>query len=257
MDGTEDSPTYALPPLPARPSRVLLFIAMEAEAAPVAAALGLAPCAPADRGASIARGACMGMQATIASPGRDPATGADRIGPIHAASALVRLLRKPFDLVVNIGTAGGFESQDLAIADLVLARDTMFHDARVALPAYGDVARAHARLSPDERELASIAAATDARVGLASTGSSLDATADELAHFARTRALAKDMELAALAVVCREEGVPLVALKGITDLVDHHEPTHEAFVRNLSRATCRLAEATPVLLAALRELAAH
>ena len=244
-------PTYTLPPMPPRPTRVLAFIAMEAEAAPVARALGLGPAVPSDRGEIASRGTCMGMQVTVASPGRDPATGADRIGPVHAASALARLLREPFDLVVNIGTAGGFESQGLAIADLVLARYTMFHDARVALPAYGEVARAHTRLSADETGLATLAAATGARIGLASTGSSLDATADELAHFARTRTLAKDMELAALAVVCREEGVPLVALKGVTDLVDDHEPAHEAFARNLARTTARLADAVPGLLATL------
>lgn len=252
MNGAASKPTYALPPLPARPSRVLAFIAMEAEAAPVARALGLGAPVAAGCGASTRGGTCMDMQVTLACPGRDPATGADRIGPVHAASALVRLLRAPFDLVVNLGTAGGFESQGLAIADLVLARDTMFHDARVALPAYGEVARAHTRLSASETELAALAAATGARIGLASTGSSLDATADELAHFARTRTLAKDMELAALAVVCREEGVPLVAMKGVTDLVDHHEPAHEAFARNLARTTARLADAVPALLAALR-----
>jgi nucleoside phosphorylase len=57
------------------------------------------------------------------------------------------------------------------------------------------------------------------------------------------------MELAALALVCREHGLPLVALKGITDLVDHHEPTHEAFLRNLSRTSARVANAVGVLLA--------
>ena len=45
-----------------------------------------------------------------------------------------------------------------------------------------------------------MAAQLGARIGLASSGSSLDATADERALFAQAKALAKDMELAALAV---------------------------------------------------------
>ncbi|MEY3022322.1 MAG: hypothetical protein RIS86_1520 [Planctomycetota bacterium] len=253
MDDAEAMPDFALPPLPARPGRVLVFVAMEAEAAPVVRALGLGPRVDGSHGAALHEGVRADMRVTVASPGRDRSNGADRIGPVHAASALARLLRDPFDLVVNVGTAGGFESQGLAIADLVVARETMFHDARVAIPAYDAIARARTRLSPDDDDLVALAAATGARVGLASTGSSLDATAAELAHFARTRTLAKDMELAALAVVCREEGVPLVALKGVTDLVDHHEPAHEAFLRNLARTTARLAEATPALLAALRD----
>ena len=59
------------------------------------------------------------------------------------------------------------------------------------------------------------------------------------------------MELAALAVVCREAGVPLAALKGVTDLVDHHEPTHEAFLRNLTRTTDRIAQSAAAFIGQL------
>ena len=33
------------------------------------------------------------------------------------------------------------------------------------------------------------------------------------------------------------------ALKGVTDLVDHHEPTHEVFLRNLKKTSDRIAAA--------------
>jgi 5'-methylthioadenosine nucleosidase len=236
--------THELPPLPVHPNRVLLFIAMEGEAAPLAGRLGLnVRGTPGSAANSI----------DLVVPGLDPTVGADRIGPAYAAWALTRAImaRRP-DIVVNIGTAGGFASQGLGIADLVLARDTMFHDARVALPGFAAIARAHTRLSPSDTELDRLASDLGARVGLASSGSSLDVTTDELAHFARTRTLAKDMELAALAAVCNAERIPLVALKGVTDLVDHHEPAAEAFVRNLKRTCERLAEATVPLLRALR-----
>jgi nucleoside phosphorylase len=217
---------------------------MEGEAAPLAGRLGLnVRGTPGSAANSI----------DLVVPGLDPTVGADRIGPAYAAWALTRAImaRRP-DIVVNIGTAGGFASQGLGIADLVLARDTMFHDARVALPGFAAIARAHTRLSPSDTELDRLASDLGARVGLASSGSSLDVTTDELAHFARTRTLAKDMELAALAAVCNAERIPLVALKGVTDLVDHHEPAAEAFVRNLKRTCERLAEATVPLLRALR-----
>ena len=234
--------THELPPLPARPSRVLLCVAMRDEAAPIARALGFE------------RDRCRVGDAEIelVVPGSDPTTGVDRIGPVHAAWALTRAIavRKP-DLVVNMGTSGGFAAQGLDIADLVLARDTMFHDARVALGGFDAVARAHARLSASDAELDGVASELAARVGLVSSGSSLDATADELALFTRMRTLAKDMELAALAAVCATERIPLVALKGVTDLVDRHEPAHEAFVRNLARTSGRLADAAPTLLRAL------
>ncbi|MFM7051250.1 MAG: hypothetical protein ACKOYN_03825 [Planctomycetota bacterium] len=245
--GTHD---FTLPPLPARTRRVLVFIAMEAEAAPVAAALSLSRIASV-AGVPARAGMVAGVETTLVSAGLDPVAGVDRIGPVHAAALLSAALREPFDLVVNLGTAGGFESQGLGIADLVLARDTMFHNARVALAGFDRIARARTRLSPSESQLSAIAARLDARVGLASTGSSLDATADEIALFARERTLAKDMELAALAVVCRMHAVPLAALKGVTDLVDHHEPAHEAFVRNLARTSRRVADASGLLIESL------
>lgn len=238
-------PDFALPQLAPHPHAITLFVAMESEAAPVARALGMG-----GAGDGASRTATFGgTRVRLVTPGRDEIARVDRIGPLHAAIALERALAaEPADLVVNIGTAGGFESQGLAIADLVLAGETMFHDARVGLPGFDAVARAHARLSLDQSRLETLAATLGARVGLVSTGSSLDATPAELAHFAAVRALAKEMELAALAVVCRDRSTPLVALKGITDLVDHHEPVESAFLRNLERTCARLAEAAPALL---------
>ena len=231
--------TFELPAIPARPRSVLLFIAMRSEAEPIARALGAVGGKAKAGDASV----------ELLVPGADPVLGVDRLGPVHAAAALARAFAasKP-DLVVNVGTCGGFQSQGLGIGDLVVARDAMFHDARVALPGFDALVRAHTRLSPSETQLSAMAARLGARIGLASSGSSLDATADELALFAREGTLAKDMELASLAVVCREAGVPLAALKGVTDLVDHHEPTQEAFLRNLARTTERLAQATAAFI---------
>ena len=241
-------PDFALPPLAPHPHAITIFIAMESEAAPVARALGMGgPDGRAPRTATLG-----GARIRLVTPGRDEIALADRIGPLHAALALERALAaEPADLVVKLGTAGGFESQGLGIADLVLARETMFHDARVGLPGFDAVARARTRLSLDDARLEALAAALGARVGPVSTGSSLDATAAELAQFAATGTLAKEMELAALAIVCRDHATPLVALKGITDLVDHHEPVESAFLRNLERTCARIAEAAPALIGLL------
>ena len=62
----------------------------------------------------------------------------------------------------------------------------------------------------------------------------VDATADELAFFERERVVAKDMEATAIASVARDWSIPFLAVKTVTDLVDHPEPSHEQFLRNLS-----------------------
>lgn len=232
--GAAAKPTFALPPIPERVRHVLLFVAMRSEAEPIARALG-AGCGSALVG---------GARIELLVPGVDPLLGIDRIGPVQAAAALSRafVLGRP-DLVINMGTCGGFEAHGQRIADLVVVRDALFHDARVPLDGFDRLARAHTRLSPSDAQLADLGSALGAQIGLATTGASLDATADELALFREARALAKDMELAALAVVCRDAEVPLASLKGVTDLVDHHEPTTDAFVRNLKNTSDRIAAA--------------
>jgi hypothetical protein len=116
-----DAPTFTLPPVPARVRRVLLFVAMRGEAAPIAQALG----------ATGGRARVGAAEVEILVPGVDPVLGVDRLGPVHAAAALARAFAagRP-DLVVNMGTCGGFEAHGQRIADLVVVRDTLFPSAR-------------------------------------------------------------------------------------------------------------------------------
>lgn len=240
---------FALPPRPARPGRILLFVAMHAEAQPIADALALTNAGANASGMIGWDGARGAIKVAMVAAGRDPLLGIDRIGPVSAAWTLATALAAHTpDLVVNIGTAGGFQSQGLAVMDLVVGSCSQFHDARVALPGFDRAARAHTRLSLDGRACSALASALGARHGPVSTGSSLDATPTEMAWFQSNGIMAKDMELAALASVCRVHATPLIALKGITDLVDHPEPTAEAFTNNLAATTARLAAAAPLLI---------
>jgi nucleoside phosphorylase len=99
-----------------------------------------------------------------------------------------------------------------------------------------------------------LAAAIGAKPGIVSTGNSLDFTPAELDFLRRERVSAKDMEATAIAQVCVQCGVPFVAVKAVTDLVDHPEPVQEAFLRNLRMVSALLAER---LEAGVRWLGAH
>ena len=117
-------PTYQLPPLPDAPRDIVMFVAMEREAAPIAAALklGAAQALAARSSARIRRGEIAGARISLITPGVDSATGVDKIGPLHASMALHRALHAtPCDLLLNAGTAGGFESRGSTIADIVIA----------------------------------------------------------------------------------------------------------------------------------------
>ena len=89
---------------------------------------------------------------------------------------------------------------------------------------------------------------------MVSTGNSLDVLPGELEFFDREQVCAKDMEACSIAQVCALAGVPFVAVKAVTDLVDHPEPVQEAFLRNLRMVSALLAER---MEAGIRWLGAH
>ena len=247
------------------PCDILLHVAMLAEARPLIDHFGLDASSPLDEGvpAHVWRRAGGGPLALVVH-GIDPAHACDRIGTETAtlvAHLAIRSLRP--GLVVNAGTCGGFESRGAAIGSIYVPSRFLFHDQRVDLPRFGDFARgmidADAPLADggtsapagDPRSPSAVAHAVGAERGTLSTGSSLDATPDELDFFERERVIAKDMEGAAIARVCKDLRTPLVAVKVVTDLVDHHADTAAQFVRNLSLATGRLSAALQQVCGAL------
>ena len=237
---------FTLPALTHAPRSMILFVAMEGEAAPIAKQLALGNPSAMIHGQPmmVREGVVAGAQLRLITPGRDQHTHTDRVGLVYAATTLAAALTiARADLVVNAGTAGGFESGGVAIGDLVIARTVSVHDARVALPGFDVLARGHTRLSPSDPSLRAMAQELSAHIGAVSSGSSLDSTSDERELFTREHIRAKDMELAALAMVARDWGVALAALKGITDLVDRSEPIHTSFLRNLARASEHVASA--------------
>ncbi|MEM7285928.1 MAG: 5'-methylthioadenosine nucleosidase [Actinomycetota bacterium] len=225
----------------------LVVIAMEAEAAPVRAALGLAGDGEQLHPAFPAR-LWRGPRAAVAVNGADPRFGVDSIASQPAVTTTLHAVEavRP-SIVISAGTAGGFEARGGAITSTYLADRCVFHDRRVAIPGfdrYGDGDYPVA-------DLAAIAATLGFGTGTVTTGNALDAPDQDMAKMHGTDAVAKDMEAAAVAWTCERLDVPFTALKVITDLVDHHEEAAEQFSRNLRRATARLADAVPALIDAL------
>ena len=85
-----------------------------------------------------------------------------------------------------------------------------------------------------------------------STGDSLDAQPADLSFMDSVNAVAKDMEAAAVSLICAMHDVPFTALKVITDLVDGEIATEEEFVANLQYASSRLSEGILSLVHELR-----
>ena len=233
---------------------VALLYALEAEAMPLVERLGLVeqpavdPCMP-QRHFS---GRVGTLAIDLLINGRDPRCGTDRVGTDAATLAAFMAIRKLApDLIINAGTAGGFEARGGSIGAIyVSVGNLLYHDRHIPIPGFELQARGAWPATPAPNLMHAIGA----KPGIVTTGNSLNCTAEERAFFEHERVAAKDMEACAIAQVCAQCGVPFVAVKSITDLVDHPEAVQDAFLRNLRMASALLAERMEV---AVRWLGAH
>merc|ERR1712187_498336 len=84
--------------------------------------------------------------------------------------------------------------------------------------------------------------------GVVSTSDTLDCTPMDRALLRSEGAVVKDMEAAAVGWVCQQFGVPFIAVKAITDIVDGGKPTQEEFYANLHSASEALQDKLTLVL---------
>lgn len=232
------------------PKRVAIVMAMEAEAGPLRSALGAEPIDVSEWAralpcrVAVADATASRPEVVLAVNGTDPATGVDCVGSTAAAlttQVALQLPNRPVDLVLSVGTCGGWHHRGAAIGDTVIAwPEIRSHDRRIDLPgfqAFADGGFPTADLRPEAEELG-------CRLGIVSTGDSLDSTPIDDVRMRESGADAKEMEAAAVAWVCQLHGVPIGAIKSITDLVDAEEANAEQFLRNLDVASHELQRIT-------------
>ena len=236
---------------------VLLVIAMEQEAAPIISHFALKqlkhqflPGSP-----MVAWQGLIGRDLTLRLvwSGRDARYNVNNVGTAAAAVATyaaVSAFGVP-DLVLSVGTAGGFAERGAKIGDVYLSTKCVFHDRRIPeggsnegeLEEYGF---GHYRSPP----LAGLAAAAGLKSGVISTSDSLDHDGRDMELMLSEGAVVKEMEAASVAWVCKQLGLPFAALKAVTDIVDGPKATREEFESNLGEAALALQVSTlPDILA--------
>lgn len=231
--------------------RIAMLFAMHAEGAPIADQLQLdtGEKLDADLPARIRRGTVGVVELVHCVHGVDPKYGVDRIGT-ETATLVAWLMIEKYrpDLLINAGTCGGFSSRGANVGDAYLAAgEFLYHDHRVPIPGFRELGEARIPAEP----FPAVAELLGIRSGPFSSGVSIDATDEERAFFDREGVVAKDMEATAIAAVARDRGIPFLAIKAITDLVEHSEPSHEMFLRNLDYTTDRLRDHLARLLSFL------
>lgn len=212
--------------------RVMLVLAMNAEARPLVQKLELKHegiFSPPARCESYV-GAHGSLEVRLVTCGTCLTHGVDNCGTVPAALTTYLAMEKfrP-DLVMNVGTAGGFVQEGGRIGDVYLAHATAHHDRRIPLPGFDKYGVGHHQLMDAKgmREKLGL------KEGVVTTGNSLDAVDKDLELMRQNGAHVKDMECAAIAWSAHLFGIPLVVIKAITDLVDGGRPTEEEFMENL------------------------
>lgn len=232
--------------------RVLIVMAMEAESEPLVAALSLAETeSPASMPFRWFQGTAASLEVMVAVNGRDPQHGVDSIGTVpaalntHAAASSF----EP-DLIISAGTAGGWARHGSSIGDVFLNVERfVHHDRRIDLVGFREYGvGSHPGLVLNE-----LARRLGLRTGLVTTSNSLDESPTDARHISELGGEVKEMEAAAVAYVAGLLGVPMVAIKAITDLVDSPVSTPEQFIENLDLASERLRESVVAVLLELQE----
>lgn len=143
------------------------------------------------------------------------------------------------DAVINAGTAGGMAAS-VGLLDVVVGAEAVYHDVEVDVMAEfcpvenTRIFRADEGLMSLARE---VAEAFDRPVhfGRMATGEKFIADDGRDEINAALAPLSVDMETAAVAQVCRRNGVPFIAVRAITDTADHSGDG--AFFENLDKAS--------------------
>ena len=150
---------------------------------------------------------------------------------------------------LNLGTAGGIQTQGVKIGEIIVADRLTFHDIHIPLPGYSNysVREITVTLPPD------LASLPTHHLGLVSTGESFTSSSEDWQALNQSQALAKDMEAASIAQTLNYLGIssPLYVVKSITDTIiegDLSATSPEEFTQNFDSAMSNLAQFTKSLL---------
>jgi len=239
-------------------SNVIVAIAMEAEASPFVAHLNLQPDPsffPPSTPFKAFRGTHYNCNLTVITNGHDTVygTNVDNVGTVPAGLATFLALQKlktdtyppkGADLLINAGTCGGFQRMGASIGDVYVTTASANHDRRIAIPGYTDYGIGTIQSHPAEK----LAIAINAKLGICTTGNSLDHHEWDDTHMLANNASVKDMEAAAIAWSATLWDTPHFGIKVVTDIVDGIQPSHEEFMANLGTAANSLQTTLPKVI---------
>jgi 5'-methylthioadenosine nucleosidase len=222
--------------------KIAILMAMRQEAAPLIEKLNMEPVGDSAFPSFISPEY---QNARLFLNGTSRRFGVDRVGTQAAAVLAWEVCRtyKP-DIIINVGTAGGFAVQGTEIGDLFIGEKAVHHDRRIAIPKFRDYGIGDfICYVPD--------GIAGVKIGVISTGNSLDMSDLDAEAMKISGANAKEMEAAAIAEIASDFDIPFIALKGITDIIDTPTATEKEFLENLTTVSELLSEKCVSIVASL------
>lgn len=184
---------------------------------------------------------------TIMVNGTDPRYGVDNVATQPAAvAAQVGITTFNPDVVISVGTAGGFKKLGSEIGSVYLCTQHQFHDRRIPIPGFDAYGKGSFQSDLPTDLIENI----NLPVAGCSTGNSLNhADVDlQIIESMGSFPIVKEMEAAAIAQVAAWYDVPFFSIKSVTDLIDGGIPPQDEFQLNLKLAASNLAiEVTRIL----------
>jgi nucleoside phosphorylase len=214
--------------------RLLILMAMEDESRELVARLALQPFVSAANGRLPFRyyaGELNNVEILLSVSGKHALYHVDNIGLESAAiQAFASISEFMPTVVINAGTAGSFSSKGARVGDAYQSeRYFVFHDHRIPLRNFGPLGEGKYPCC----DTSGLAKELGLKLGIVSSGSSLDYTEKDLEIFHSLGATLKEMEAGAIAYVCHLLNARFFALKTVTNLLDENPNSAEEFEKNL------------------------
>eukprot|EP00587_Corethron_hystrix_P007517 CAMPEP_0113302980 /NCGR_PEP_ID=MMETSP0010_2-20120614/3586_1 /TAXON_ID=216773 ORGANISM="Corethron hystrix, Strain 308" /NCGR_SAMPLE_ID=MMETSP0010_2 /ASSEMBLY_ACC=CAM_ASM_000155 /LENGTH=256 /DNA_ID=CAMNT_0000156899 /DNA_START=43 /DNA_END=813 /DNA_ORIENTATION=+ /assembly_acc=CAM_ASM_000155 len=238
--------------------RVVVSVAMEAEAKPFVEHLGLkidegffSSAAPFLAYRGIFNENC---HITVVTSGKDNVhgTGVDNVGTVPGSLSTFLSLEKmkteapDEDLIlINAGTCGGFGKAGADIGDVYITTESLSHDRRIPLGPFAEYGIGKVSSIGTENLKNHL---VGSKHGVCTTGNSLDFHDTDMKIMMDNGAHVKDMEASGIAWSCALHGVPHFGVKVVTDIVDGDRPAAEEFMENLGKAAESLQNALPKVI---------
>lgn len=161
----------------------------------------------------------------------------EKIGTVQAAILAYKsiVFSKP-DLILNVGTCGSIHYSDLKPLDLVHSKDYLIYHDRYTIDLFEEY-------SIGKFSCTSIKNSIGSKPVIFGTGNSLALGRHNWNIIKKYNVSCVDMESAAIAEICQEEGVKFFALKVVTDIVyEDKNDTASQFEMNFKNSMVHLSE---------------